>query len=567
MIGKPSALIKRAKAFLIQGGAGVIDSIQNPNSAKILMDIAPTIIGARTPEGILTYINDYWYIFTGCPAVEDVADINWRYYIHPDDLPKLEFSTKVGFEIELEFVTEFRIRRADGEYRWFRSIAQPVHSDRDDSVVQWLTVTMPIHDLKEAQEEVRQAKLKLEKAVADRTAELEESNERLLQEMDERQQTQDALRQAQKMESVGQLTGGIAHDFNNMLQVIIGNLELMKMNAVNLGENPVAARMERNVNMAIEAALKAEKLTSQLLAFSRKSKLQPARLDVNEIIVGVRDIVDRAVGKGITVGVDLQDDVWLCLSDKTQLESAIVNLAINARDAMPSGGKLTICSSNRTINDARFVSVCVSDTGTGMTKEVLEKVFEPFYTTKDVGKGSGLGLSMVYGFCQQSNGRVHIESEPGKGTTVEMLFPYTGGTSIEETKAEEDFNYDSNKQSILVVDDEPGVRELACQLLSDLGYNVVSADNGEAAIQIIRDQTIPLDLLFTDVVMPGGIDGFGVAAVANFERPHMPVLFTTGHAEVALKELKKDLKQKIKVIGKPYRLNDLGQQIGNVLKR
>lgn len=564
-MGRPSELEDQVEAFLARSGAGVKQAIQSNIDIKMLTDLAPTIIGTREPDGKLTYINDFWFTFTGCDE-PDYSKINWRSYIHPDDLSKLDLSSSVGFDIKLEFSCEFRIRRADGEYRWFRSISRPVMDYVRDEVKQWLTVTTPIQDLREAKEEAQKARDELEKAVAERTAELEEANERLLLEMEDRQQTQDALRQAQKMESVGQLTGGIAHDFNNMLQVIIGNLELMKMNAVNLGENSVAKRMERNVAMAIEAALKAEKLTAQLLAFSRKSKLQPARLNVNEIIAGVRDIVDRAVGRGITVDVDLQDDVWLCLSDKTQLESAIVNLSINARDAMPQGGKLTICSSNKTINDARFVSVCVTDTGTGIPKDVLDKVFEPFYTTKDVGKGSGLGLSMVYGFCQQSNGRVNIDSELGKGTTVEMLFPFTGGTSIEETKAEEDFNYDVNKQSILVVDDEPGVRELACQLLTDLGYNVVSAEDGESAIRILKDTDIPLDLLFTDVVMPGGIDGFGVAAVANFERPNMPVLFTTGHAEVALKELKKDLKQKIKVIGKPYRLNELGQQIGNVLK-
>jgi len=534
-------------------------AIKSDINIKMLTELAPTIIWTRNPKWDLTYINSFWFEFTGCQD-RPVSEIDWQVFIHPDDLPTITAYWKTALELNLEFKVDFRLRRRDGEYRWFQSVSRPV-TNKAGEVIQWLGVSSIIQDLKEAQEETERLRQELEEKVLQRTQALEEAQAQVLAEISARQATQDALRQAQKMESVGQLTGGIAHDFNNMLTVIIGNLELLKMSAPKLGDNPVAKRMERNVSMAIEASIKAEKLTAQLLAFSRKARLQLERLDANAVVVGVREMVERAVGIAVSCEIDIQDDLWLCLSDKTQLESAIINLAINARDAMPLGGKLCISTANKEVGDLRFVSVSVSDTGQGMNLETLEKACEPFFTTKDVGKGSGLGLSMVYGFCQQSNGKLILESEEGHGTTVEMLFPYTAGETIEATQAEEDFNFDANKQSILVVDDEPAVRELACQLLTDAGFNVVSAQDGQTAINIVKDLTIPLDLLFTDIVMPGGIDGFSLAKVANQVRPTLPVIFTTGHAEVALKELRKDLSQKLKVIGKPYRLNELKQMI------
>jgi len=534
-------------------------AIKSDINIKMLTELAPTIIWTRNAKWDLTYINSYWFEFTGCED-RPVREINWQEFIHPDDLKGVTDYWNTALELQLEFKVDLRLRRRDGEYRWFQSVGRPV-TNQAGEVIQWLGVSSIIQDLKDAQEETERLRQKLEEKVLERTRALEEAQAQVLAEISARQATQDALRQAQKMESVGQLTGGIAHDFNNMLTVIIGNLELLKMSAPKLGDNPVAKRMERNVRMAIEASMKAEKLTAQLLAFSRKARLQLERLDANVVVIGVKEMVERAVGLSVSCDIKIQEDLWLCLSDKTQLESAIINLAINARDAMPEGGKLCISTANKVMEDLRFVSVSVSDTGLGMNQETLEKACEPFFTTKDVGKGSGLGLSMVYGFCEQSNGKLLIESEEGKGTIVEMLFPFTAGETIEETQAEEDFNFDAAKQSILVVDDEPAVRELACQLLTDAGFNVISAQDGQSAIKIIQDSTIPLDLLFTDIVMPGGIDGFGLAKITKQERPTLPIIFTTGHAEVALKELKKDLTQKIKVIGKPYRLNELKQMI------
>lgn len=547
------------------GDEGSVDrAIRSDINIKMITDLAPTIIWTRDTGGFLTYLNSYWYEFTGCPPTLD-EKVLWDEYIHPEDLvsiaPMLLEAVRGGSSYE----ADLRIKRIDGEYRWFRINTRPVFDD-GGKVTQFLGTASIVHELKQAQDEAKAARDLLEQKVQERTRDLEETNERLLQEIEERQKTEAQLRQAQKMESVGQLTGGIAHDFNNMLAVIMGNLELMKMSLPNLGDSPTVKRIDRNVTMALEGAIKAEKLTAQLLAFSRKARLHPERLNVNHVILGVREMVERAVGSAVVCEIDLEDDIWLCLSDKTQLESAIINLSINARDAMGKGGHLCILSRNKVIGEQRFVSVSVKDDGCGMDEETLAKVFEPFFTTKDVGKGSGLGLSMVHGFCQQSNGKVFIESTPGEGTCVEMIFPYTAGETIEETHAEEDFHYDSNKQSILVVDDEPGVRELACHLLTDLGYNVVSAEDGHQAIKILQDPDIPLDLLFTDVVMPGGIDGFEVAKIALAERPAMPVIFTTGHAEVALKELRKDLAQKIKVIGKPYRIGDLSQMVANELQ-
>lgn len=555
------------------GDEGKVDqAIKSDINIKMLTDLAPTIIWTRAVDGKVTYLNTFWFDFTGMdPNTLDQAVIDR--FVHPEDKAAIDAAFVEGQAHVREYKSECRIMRHDGEYRWFQFTGRPVF-DEDGNHVQWMGAGAIVEDLKraklealQAREEAERAHLLLEQKVAERTRDLEETNERLLIEIEERQKTQDALRQAQKMESVGQLTGGIAHDFNNMLAVIMGNLELLKMSLPNLGDNSTVRRMDRNVAMALEGALKAEKLTSQLLAFSRKARLHPERLNVNEVVNGVKEMVDRAIGVKVACELDLQDDIWLCLSDKTQLESAIINLAINARDAMPSGGSLCIISRNKEISEQRYVSVSVRDTGEGINEETLSRVFEPFFTTKDVGKGSGLGLSMVHGFCQQSNGKVFIESKVGVGTTVEMIFPFTSGGSIMETQDEEDFNYDDSKPSILVVDDEPAVRELACQLLTDIGYNVVSAEDGQGAIRVLEDPMVPLDLLFTDVVMPGGLDGFEVAEIARRSRPEMPIIFTTGHAEIALKELKKDLSRKIKVIGKPYRLDELRQLIAQELTK
>lgn len=548
------------------GDEVIVDkAIQSDINIKMLTDLAPTIIWTRDHDGKLTYLNNYWFEFTGVKYTLDEMSL-WQESIHPDDTVGLREKLNDSIAAGESYESEIRIKRHDGEFRWFRISTRGLY-DEQGKIVQHLGIASPIHELKLAQHQALVAHDELERKVAERTRALEETQHQVLEEINARQKMEDALRQAQKMESVGQLTGGIAHDFNNMLTVIIGNLELLKMSAPNLGDSPVAKRMDKNVNMAIEAALKAEKLTSQLLAFSRKARLHPERLDVNKVILGVKEMVDRAVGMAITCEMDLQENVWLCLSDKTQLESAIINLSINARDAMmPKGGTLRIFSQNKMIGDQKYVSVGVKDTGTGIAPEILEKVFEPFFTTKDVGKGSGLGLSMVHGFCQQSNGKVFIDSVVGEGTCVEMIFPYTAGDVIAVTQDNEDFNYDENKRSILVVDDEPAVRELACQLLTDLGYNVVSAENGSEAIGFLQDADIPIDLLFTDVVMPGGVDGFQVAKAAQLLRPGIPIIFTTGHAEIALNELKKDLSQKLKVIGKPYRLNELSQAIAHELQ-
>lgn len=531
-------------------------------SLRMMTELAPSIIFTREPCGKITYTSQYWYDYTGMEQGTP-HDLTWYDSVHPDDRQSLSDAWKLSVQNNKTYMAEARIRRHDGEYRWFQSNAVPVF--QDGKVLRWMGNAIDIHDRKKVEADLAEVNATLEAKVAERTKELEESQRQVLEEIAARQATQEVLRQAQKMESVGQLTGGIAHDFNNMLTVIIGNLELTKMTLAGSGEMPTSKRMERQISMAIEAAIKAEKLTAQLLAFSRKSRLHPERLDVNDVVRGVHDMVQRAVGVNVSCDLDLEDDLWLCLSDKNQLESAILNLSINGRDAMPAGGHLLIKTRNRQVEDSRFVSVSVSDTGTGMSQETVAKAFEPFYTTKDVGKGSGLGLSMVYGFCQQSNGKVFIDSVLGKGTTIEMLFPYTAGETTRQTNEEEDFHYDANKASILIVDDEPGVRELAAAALSDMGYNVMSAEDGARALEVINNPEIPIDLLFTDVVMPNGIDGFQLAKAAQEIRPGMPIVFTTGHAEVALKELKKDLRQKIKVLGKPYRLNDLSTMIAGEL--
>lgn len=534
-----------------------------------ITEYVPSVLWSGKSDGSLTYLNQSWAEYTG-QRVEEALPWNWINTIHPEDRERLEQAWEHARATGTRYSLEARIRRYDGDYRWFCMSAEPIYDEVGD-IFAWPGITYDIHDRKMAEMLLVELNETLERRVAERTAELEETNHRLIEEINERQFAQEAYRQAQKMESVGQLTGGIAHDFNNMLSVIIGNLELIRMSIGGVPNNSTTTRINRNVNMALEAATKAERLTAQLLAFSRKTRLQPERLNVNEVICGIVDMVQRTIGKSITIETDLNDDLWLCLSDRTQLESAIVNLAINARDAMSHGGTLTLKTQNKVITNYRngpeqkYVSVQVIDTGVGMPNHIKEKAFDPFFTTKDVGKGTGLGLSQVYGFCQQSNGKVELHSEIGQGTTVEMLFPFASG---QPSSANEDVTESEQQQTaatILVVDDEPGVREFACTLLEDIGYNVVAAEDGRKAIDIIKQSQIHIDLVFTDVVMPNGVDGFGVAKAVEEIRPGTPVIFATGHAEVILSESKYNYQSSIKVIGKPYRVAELTSAISSTL--
>jgi len=384
----------------------------------------------------------------------------------------------------------------------------------------------------------------------------------------ERKIAEQQLLRAQKMEAIGQLTGGIAHDFNNLLTVILGNLELLE-EAV-----PRDGGLNEWVSLAMRAAARSADLTRRLLAFSRQQVLEPANVDLNATVKGLAGMIARTLGEPIEVRTALAQDLWLTRIDPAQLESALLNLCVNARDAMPSGGRLTIETANVTL-DAHYAQrypdaapgdyalVAVSDTGTGMPPEVVERVFEPFFTTKEEGKGTGLGLSMVYGFVKQSGGHINIYSELGLGTSVKLHFPRLQGEAASGQAAKAVATAPRGTETILVVEDERDVRETAVMMLESLGYKVLVAENGPAALKILEGPAA-VELLFTDMVMPGGMTGLELAAKVRSLRPGLKVLYTSGYAESAVRDNEQALRD-AEWVAKPYVRQRLAERVRKVL--
>jgi signal transduction histidine kinase len=381
----------------------------------------------------------------------------------------------------------------------------------------------------------------LEARVEERTAELEAANRQLADQIVERERIESVLRQTQRLEAVGQLTSGVAHDFNNLLMVVLGNIrQLQKTTA-----DPIATRRLQTMVMAAE---RGAQLTAQMLAFSRRQRLEPRPVDLNETVLNMRDLLQSTMGGAIQIHTELQADLWAAMIDPTQIELVILNLAINARDAMEVGGGLTVATANVTLGPpvraeepaaGDYVMVAVTDTGSGMAPEVLAKVFEPFFTTKEVGKGSGLGLSQVFGLAKQSGGGVRIDSAPGDGTAVKVYLPRATGRPLtgrtnEPGEADSAPRTSPRSCKVLVVDDDSAVREVTAGMLTDLGYGVVQAASGGAALDLL-DRQSEIDLLLLDFAMPG-MNGAEVAREAHARRPGLPILFVTGYADTEVLE-------------------------------
>ncbi len=406
----------------------------------------------------------------------------------------------------------------------------------------------------------------------ERLRELNETLEqRVSDEIARRAEAEEALRQAQKMETLGQLTGGVAHDFNNLLQIVTGNLEILQRN---LPEEQ--ARLRRSAENAMKGAERAAVLTQRLLAFSRRQPLEPRPVDLNKLVGGMSELLHRTLGEIIEVETVLASGLWRVEADPNQLENAILNLAVNARDAMPGGGKLTIETSNThldhgyvaqnsEVSPGQYVVICVSDTGSGMDQRTLDRVFEPFFTTKDVGRGTGLGLSMVYGFVKQSGGHVKIYSEPGEGTTVKIYLPRLRGSFAEDVaEAEPIVPEGTREETILVCEDDDDVRAYSVEVLRELGYRVLEAHDGPSALRLLERQESRVDLLFTDVVLPSGMMGNLLAEQARAIRPDLKVLFTTGYARNAIVHHGR-LDPGVELITKPFSYAELAARIRDLL--
>ncbi len=483
-------------------------------------------------DGVLRAANPAWKAILGYDPAEipgrPYHDLAWR-----DDLPDVDAAFAAASDGQ-HAAFDIRLRHADGTPRW----------------ISWQTALegdlIYCHG--------RDVTLEKEQAEALRLAE-------------------EQLRQAQKMEAVGQLTGGLAHDFNNLLTGISGSLEL-------LGTRVAQGRfgeIERYVAAGQGSAKRAAALTHRLLAFSRRQTLDPRALNVNRLIAGMEELVRRTVGPEIAVEVVCAGGLWTTFADTNQLENALLNLCINARDAMPEGGRLTIETANRWL-DARaarerdlppgqYVSLCVSDTGTGMTPEVIARAFDPFYTTKPLGAGTGLGLSMIYGFARQSGGQARIYSEVGHGSMVCIYLPRHMGEAMPDDSGDPEAHAlpAGDGETVLVVDDEPTVRMLVIEVLEELGYRSLEAIDGATALKVL-DSDARIDLLVTDVGLPGGMNGRQVADMGRHLRPGLKVLFITGYAENAAIG-NGHLDPGMEVLTKPFAMDDLAARIRELVAR
>ena len=495
---------------------------------------------------------------------------SWLKCIFREDIPRIADLTERAFsERERQSLYEFRILRPrDGALAWMEARSLNFY-DTDGRPVRVVGVNVDITERKRTMVQLRAFTESLEGAVKERTRELEAENEA-------RKKAEELLRQAQKMEAVGQLTGGVAHDFNNLLTIVLGGLDMIGRQLPALPPSPAVERIGRAREMAIEGSRRAATLTSRLLAFSRRQPLDPSPIEPNKLIASVGELLHRTLGEHIALETVLTSGLWLIHADSNQLESALLNLALNARDATPAGGKVTLETANcyldaayvsglgEPVEQGQYVMIAVADTGAGMDKQTVERAFEPFFTTKEVGKGTGLGLSQVYGFVRQSSGHIRIYSEPGHGTTVKLYLPrYMGDGPSPESEPRRLCPNAIGREHVLVVEDDAALRSFTVGILNELGYTVSEAGHAKAALDVLQGEP-SIDLLFTDIVMPGGMNGRELADEAKRLRPQLKVLFTTGYTRNAVVHHGR-LDPGVHLLGKPFTFDDLARKVRSIL--
>jgi PAS domain S-box-containing protein len=631
---------------------------------RTFAEAAPNHVWTSPPDGRLDWFNTRVYEYSGARPGELDGE-GWAGIVHSDDMPGAAERWAHALSTATPYEAEFRIRRADGAYRWHIARAAPIRGP-DGKVTRWIGTNTDIEDQKATAQALIDLNANLEQQVAERTADRnriwqlstdimlvarfdgavsavnpagttvlgwteQEFIGRSLFELihpddldatsggvkavaegsavwrfdnryrrkdgdyrwitwaavqgdglinavgrdvtaERRQaealrQTEEQLRQSQKMEAVGQLTGGVAHDFNNLLQVISGNLQLL---AKDIAGNERAERRVTNANVAVS---RGSKLASQLLAFGRRQALEPKVINIGRLVAGMDELLRRALGEAVEIETIVSGGLWNSLVDPAQIENAVLNLAINARDAMDGAGKLTVEVGNAFLDDSyarrhadvapgQYVMLAVSDTGCGMTPEVMAQVFEPFFSTKPEGKGTGLGLSMVYGFVKQSSGHVKIYSEPGQGTTIKLYLPRVRQNE-DELAAPDAGPIRGGAETILVAEDDEEVRATVIEMLGDLGYRVLTARDAAGALTIIESGA-PIDLLFTDVVMPGALRSPELARKARVRLPDIAVLFTSGYTENAIVHGGR-LDAGVELLPKPFTREALARKVRHVL--
>lgn len=513
-----------------EGQAGVDDPHSDIFFAAIETTRMPMILtDPNQPDNPIVFANQAFLNMTGY-TISEIAGRNCRFLQGPETDPDTVAEVRNAIENKGKVAVEILNYRKDGASFWNALFISPVEN-KDGKLVYFFASQLDVSRRRDAEA---------------------------------------ALRQSQKMEAVGQLTGGIAHDFNNLLQVILGSLELLKRRS-SFKDDAQAIRL---LGAMDDSANRAKTLTQQLLAFSRKQKLEGRVVNLNALVGEMRDLTDRTIGSDITFIYEYEPDLWNARIDPTQAEMAILNIIINARDAMPDGGRITIRTSNVEIEQGdeanyegilpgQYVRVSITDTGTGMPESIVKRVMDPFFTTKEEGKGTGLGLSMVYGFAKQSGGIAKIYSEEGVGTTVSLYFPASGDMEKFKSEGKNRALDQGGDERILVVDDRADVAELARAMLEDAGYTVETAVNGDDALKKLSEGE-PFDLLFSDVIMPGGLNGVSLARKARMSQPKLKVLLTTGYAEASIERT--DISgSAFDIITKPYTRMELIRKLRLVL--
>ncbi|MCQ4162589.1 PAS domain S-box protein [Roseomonas sp. GC11] len=523
---------------------------------RVIADAVDQMIWSTGPEGEADYFNQRWYDYTGLPSGSTHGDA-WLAAFHPEDRAHTRRLWLDCVTTGAPYEVEYRLRHHSGEYRWVIGRALPLLGE-NGVIRRWYGTCTDVHALKLAEAALRDLTATLEQRVADAVA--------------ERVRAEETLRQVQKMEAVGQLSGGLAHDFNNLLTGILGALELLRQR-LEQGRPEEAARY---ITAAQGAARRAAALTQRLLAFARRQTLDPRPTDVNRLVAGMEELIRRTVGPQVEIVVRADPAAWAVLVDANQLENALLNLCINARDAMPRGGRIEIETANQELGmmaaraadlpPGPYLMLGVRDSGTGMTPEVAARAFDPFFTTKPLGEGTGLGLSMVYGFVRQSGGQVRIHTAPGEGTALRLYLPRHGDAAAVAAEAEPAPRAAMPAApgcTVLVVEDEPSVRMLMVDVLQALGHVALEAADGAAALCLF-DSLRPVDLMISDVGLPGGMNGRQLAEAARGRQPGLPVLLVTGYAE-SMVTGQGQLPPGVQLLTKPFTMDLLAERVQALL--
>ncbi len=513
---------------------------------RTLADSAPILMWVTRTDGRREFANRAYVNFLGA-SYEEAIDFDWRKVLHPDDLPRILKEQVAGESSRKLFVLEARYRRCDGEYRWVRSVSQP-RTAGDGSFAGFIGVGYDVTDAKRAEADL--------KRINDLLA------ERVQAALAERDEAEAALRRAQKLEVMGQLTGGVAHDFNNLLTVIIGALDLLQRHPDDAG------RRDRMIDAAAGAARRAERLTQQLLAFSRRQALKPEPVDVDALMAAMEPLLRRTADESVELTIEGGAPGAVANLDASQLEAAILNLVVNARDAVAGGGAIGVATSRLRLEPrevegleaGEYACISVRDTGAGMDDATIARAFEPFFTTKPPGRGTGLGLSQVYGFARQSGGAVTVESAPGQGSCFRIFLPLVAAEPARLAAALAPTT-PGPTLDVLLVEDDPQVAELAHAMLDELGHRVIRAENADAALDLLKAGK-RLNLMLTDLIMPGELSGVDLARRAVGLRPGLPVILSSGYVGETLSAAEE---APWPLLRKPYGADQLAAAIAEVM--